>query len=196
MNLLKKLIVLGSIPLVAACPSPPSAPPSAAPALSWGVFDATTGQKISIERGNTATVTGTDLLQIFLYVNDAQGVGNSVLSGAADQVQCGYKQVHPGKLGVVTQLVDVGAPINRNLPVQSHAYPSTYSFQVDAYYFNYAEQNATFIRLCPTRYSTNEGTTTGGELTGTIRISGSATDRSVPPNQTTSTLLLVIDSGQ
>jgi hypothetical protein len=69
--------------------------------LTWGVFDSTNGQKITIESVNTAAVVGAHLLQVFLYTNDSQGVGSSTLGSMATRIQCGYKAIHSNGKGVV-----------------------------------------------------------------------------------------------
>jgi hypothetical protein len=194
MRLFKLLLVLGSAPMLAACPAPPSQP--APPSLSWGVLDSTSGEKVPIESGNTATVVSDHLVQVFLYINDPQGVGTSTMSGTATQIQCGYKAIRTGRGVTTTNFVKVGLPFDRNLPDQTHTYPSNYPFQVDAFAFNYTEEGPTFIRLCPTSYQTSNGPAPGGELSGTVTITGSATNRGTPASGSSSVFHLNFTPGE
>jgi hypothetical protein len=194
MRLFKLLLAIGSASMLAACPAPPSQP--ASPSLSWGVLDSTSGEKVPIESGNTATVVSDHLVQVFLYINDSQGVGTSTMSATATQIQCGYKAIRTGRGVTTATFVKVGLPFDRKLPAQTHSYTSNYPFQFNVFAFNYTEEGPTFIHLCPASYPTSDGPAPGGELSGSVTITGSATNRGTPASESSSVFHLNFTPGE
>lgn len=196
MKAYRKLILIACIPILAGCPpvAPPPGTPQTAPSLSWSVSDVTTSTSIPTSNG-TAAVRGDHMFIVYFHADaPGGGIGTLTLNGTANQIQCGYvSSISNGKSGTKSTVNNNGNPFNRSLPPINDQYSQALTPKFDWYSFNEHSQPPREIWLCPTSYKGSNGSTwNGGEMSGSITFTGTATNFAAPSLQSTSQFTVIL----
>ncbi|MHB9839703.1 hypothetical protein Q8F57_033320 [Paraburkholderia terrae] len=145
-------------------------------------------------RNNTTEVRGDHVFIVYFHADDpGGGIGTLTLNGTANQIQCGYvSSISNGKTGVKSTVNNSGNPFNQTLPAINDPFTEAITPRLDWYSFNDQAQPPREIRPCPTSYRTNRGTWAGGEMSGSITFTGTATNFAAPNLQSNSQLTVII----